>query len=298
MQGKIVQSFCALIAILAMVTLILSGCGKSETGIGAIGTAIPVEASGTSEVSTATIQQGQSKETMTIAVPTFPPPGYPPPAIPVTFVPTQNEEAYPPPLIETEPALSLTHAPTLPPAESQTDNPYPPHDTPVVRQRGLPTPYPPPPEVVQAVPTAEIVQTIPTATVVPGAQPAVSAPVPPSIAAIIRTRVVATDPSQVNLDAGRPQLVFFFADWCPLCKSLAPVILGIESQYIDRVNFIYLDVDDPGTDTLKSNLNYRLIARPRLYLLDPQGNLLRDWTGYVPREELQNAIDTIGTASP
>lgn len=298
MKGKIISSIRLLIAFLVTATVILSGCGKSDIGAGTVGTATPGEASGTSEVPSATIQQVQHIETTTISVPTFPPPGYPPPVIPATSIPTQSPGQYPPPMIEAQPAVSPTLVPTLPSPETEANNPYPLQGTPVAQQQELPNPYPSPPEVVQAVPTGEIIQATPAAAAVTGAPPVLSAPVPTSLATIIKTQLVATDPSQITLEAGRPQLILFFADWCPLCKSFAPVILGIEGQYKDRVNFIYFDVDDPGTDNFKSDLNYRLIARPRLYLLDPQGAVLRDWTGYVPREELQAAIDTIGAVSP
>ena len=92
-------------------------------------------------------------------------------------------------------------------------------------------------------------------------------------------------------------MVVFFAKWCTLCKSVAPVILSLESKYSDRMNFIYLDVDDAGTKTLQKKFSYRLIARPRIFLIDGAGVILRDWTGYVAIEELQQALDSVVPAA-
>jgi len=86
----------------------------------------------------------------------------------------------------------------------------------------------------------------------------------------------------------------FYADWCNLCLSLAPVILNLEGQYLGRVNFVYLNVEDPATRDLQEALGYQLIAKPHIYLLDTQGNTLREWIGYVSIEMLQEALQSIG----
>jgi thiol-disulfide isomerase/thioredoxin len=143
-----------------------------------------------------------------------------------------------------------------------------------------------------------MVPSVPTVNPLPRTQPVETSPVSTPQAAIVKTRLVATDPTRVNLEAGRPQLVLLFADWCTLCKSVAPVVLSLDSRYNNRMNFIYLDVDDPGTETIRSKLDYRVIAKPRIYLLDSQGIVLRDWTGYVLFEELQEAINSISPTSP
>lgn len=64
---------------------------------------------------------------------------------------------------------------------------------------------------------------------------------------------------------------------------------GLEAQYYDRVNFVYMDIDDPATSEFKQALGFRY--QPHLFLLDEDGNILQQWVGFVPAEELEAAID-------
>ena len=63
---------------------------------------------------------------------------------------------------------------------------------------------------------------------------------------------------------------------------------GLEAQYGDRVNFVYLDIDDPRNDTFKRQLGYAY--QPNIFLVDGEGQIIRQWVGYVSGEELEAAI--------
>ena len=63
---------------------------------------------------------------------------------------------------------------------------------------------------------------------------------------------------------------------------------GLEAEYGDEVNFVYLDIDDAANDAFKQALGYRY--QPHIFLLDGDGNILTQWVGPVTREELENAI--------
>lgn len=69
---------------------------------------------------------------------------------------------------------------------------------------------------------------------------------------------------------------------------MAPIVHGLEAGYGDRMDFTYLDVDDPGTGKFKGDLNY--LYQPDIFLLDGQGNVLNRWTGAVPADELEAAL--------
>jgi thioredoxin-like negative regulator of GroEL len=78
---------------------------------------------------------------------------------------------------------------------------------------------------------------------------------------------------------------------------LAPVVHGLEAKYEDRVTFVYLDVDDPATLPFRSQLGY--LYMPHLLLLDGEGNVLKQWAGYVPKDQLEPALlDVIGELEP
>jgi len=63
---------------------------------------------------------------------------------------------------------------------------------------------------------------------------------------------------------------------------------GLEQQYGQSINFIYLDIDDPRNDAFKRQLGYRV--QPHMFLLDGTGEELGQWLGLVSREELEAAL--------
>jgi thioredoxin-related protein len=69
---------------------------------------------------------------------------------------------------------------------------------------------------------------------------------------------------------------------------MAPVVHGLESEYAGRVNFVYLDVDDPNTKEFQQALGRR--AQPEFYLLDGEGNVLKQWFGRVTPEDFEAAF--------
>lgn len=93
---------------------------------------------------------------------------------------------------------------------------------------------------------------------------------------------------EFELASGDVQLVEFFAYWCAVCKAVAPTVHGLEDMYGQRVNFIYLDRDDPSTLSIQQALGYTY--QPHFFLLAPDGSVLGQWRGYVDGQELQQAL--------
>ena len=73
---------------------------------------------------------------------------------------------------------------------------------------------------------------------------------------------------------------------------MAPVVHGLEAEYADRMNFAYLDIDDPNTLEFRDTLGRR--AQPEFYLLDADGNVIQKWYGIVSPEEFETAFAQAG----
>jgi hypothetical protein len=70
---------------------------------------------------------------------------------------------------------------------------------------------------------------------------------------------------------------------------MAPHVHGLEQIYGDRMNFVYLDRDDPATVDLQAQLGY--IYQPHIFILDGEGNILFQSVYFTEASVLQEAIE-------
>ena len=66
---------------------------------------------------------------------------------------------------------------------------------------------------------------------------------------------------------------------------MAPMVHGLEAEYFGRIQFTYLDADDPLTRDFQRTLGF--FYQPEVYLLDGSGNVLKKWVGYTSEEEFR-----------
>jgi thioredoxin-like negative regulator of GroEL len=108
---------------------------------------------------------------------------------------------------------------------------------------------------------------------------------------VVRSRIQATDPRTFQIVSGQNQLVMFYANWSNESNSMAPVINSLADRYKDRILFTFLDIEDPANSLFKILLGDRL---PRFFLLDAQGNVLKEWQGIVPAIDFEQVFNTTG----
>ena len=65
---------------------------------------------------------------------------------------------------------------------------------------------------------------------------------------------------------------------------------GLEAQYGQQINFVYLDIDDTRTDELKRQLGYRY--QPHIFLLNADGSIREQWVGFVDSATLESAFQS------
>ncbi len=104
--------------------------------------------------------------------------------------------------------------------------------------------------------------------------------------------MVATDPGNFTIASGKYQLVEKMAFWCAECRDLNPVLKSLEEEWGRKINFAYLDVDDPLNVENIQKLS-RLKVVPEVLLLDANGNIIKDWIGPPTREELISEFEKI-----
>jgi len=66
------------------------------------------------------------------------------------------------------------------------------------------------------------------------------------------------------------------------------MVHGLEAKYFGRIQFSFLDADDPQTLDIQRSLGF--YYQPELYLLDANGKVLEKWVGYTSQDELETAF--------
>lgn len=69
---------------------------------------------------------------------------------------------------------------------------------------------------------------------------------------------------------------------------MAPMVHGLEAKYFGRIQFTYLDADDPRTADFQRTFGF--YYQPEVYLLDPNGIVLQKWVGYTSEEEFESVF--------
>ncbi|MBM2842894.1 MAG: Thioredoxin [Anaerolineales bacterium] len=64
---------------------------------------------------------------------------------------------------------------------------------------------------------------------------------------------------------------------------------GLEAEWGDQVDFVYLDIDDSATEPFKRQLGYRV--QPHMFLVDGDGVVLQQWLGFVDAATLEAALE-------
>ena len=91
---------------------------------------------------------------------------------------------------------------------------------------------------------------------------------------------------EVVLRADKPVLVDFWAEWCPPCHQIVPVLAAIAAERKDQLTVVKLNSDEnPGISA-----RYRVMALPTLMLFH-HGELIWSVVGARPKARLLKELD-------
>lgn len=86
------------------------------------------------------------------------------------------------------------------------------------------------------------------------------------------------------LNQGRVSVVYFYADWCPACRGLSPVMAAINAQVPD-MQVLFMNIGDWNTPVTQ---RYGITYVPYLRIYDKSGYLVAE--GHAARSWLQQAF--------
>lgn len=92
---------------------------------------------------------------------------------------------------------------------------------------------------------------------------------------------------QEVLQANTLVLVDFWADWCGPCRMMGPIIDDASDEYIDRVKFAKLNVDENQETATKYN-----VRGIPTFLLFKNGEIIATHVGALPKGQLESLLST------
>ena len=90
------------------------------------------------------------------------------------------------------------------------------------------------------------------------------------------------------LDSDLPVLVDFWAEWCPPCHRLAPVLEDLAEEYAGRVRIVKVDAD-ANPETIRA---YGILAMPTLTMFR-DGQVVSQVVGALPKTKLREQLDSV-----
>ena len=90
------------------------------------------------------------------------------------------------------------------------------------------------------------------------------------------------------LHSAEPVIVDFYAEWCPPCKMLAPVLEKVSQQYSGRVKFVKVDTDAYE----EVGLRYGVGKIPNLTYFK-NGEVVNQTIGYMNETMLSQKVEEV-----
>ena len=89
----------------------------------------------------------------------------------------------------------------------------------------------------------------------------------------------------------KPTFLEFYAEWCEVCKEMAPQVSALKGEYEKDINFVFLNVDNQkwGNYIQKFAVN----GIPQVNLFDKKGNLISTFIGKQDEIKIRKSINNL-----
>ena len=96
---------------------------------------------------------------------------------------------------------------------------------------------------------------------------------------------------QVAFSNNKPTFLEFYAEWCEVCKEMAPKVSALKEEYEKDINFVFLNVDNQkwGNYIQKFSVN----GIPQINLFDKKGNLISTFIGKQDEIKIRESINNL-----
>ena len=101
---------------------------------------------------------------------------------------------------------------------------------------------------------------------------------------------LSVDP-KIAFTNNKPTFLEFYAEWCEVCKEMAPKVSALKEEYEKNINFVFLNVDNQKWDNYIRKFDVNGI--PQVNLFDRKGNLISTFIGKQEELIIRDSIDQL-----
>lgn len=81
-------------------------------------------------------------------------------------------------------------------------------------------------------------------------------------------------------------VIDFYADWCPPCQAMIPIMEELEKRYKDKVEIVKVNIDISQNRPLV--IKYRVVSIPTFVFINSKGEVSNIIIGYKKLEVMEN----------
>ena len=101
---------------------------------------------------------------------------------------------------------------------------------------------------------------------------------------------LSVDP-EIAFTNNKPTFLEFYAEWCEVCKEMAPKVSALKEEYEKDVNFVFLNVDNQKWANYIRKFEVNGI--PQVNIFDRKGNLIFTFIGKQEETTIRESIDQL-----
>ena len=101
---------------------------------------------------------------------------------------------------------------------------------------------------------------------------------------------LSVDP-EIAFENNKPTFLEFYAEWCEVCKEMAPKVSALKDEYEKDINFVFLNVDNQKWDSYIRKFDVNGI--PQVNLFDINGNLVSTFIGKQDEFKIRDILDQL-----
>ena len=101
---------------------------------------------------------------------------------------------------------------------------------------------------------------------------------------------LSVDP-EIAFTNNKPTFLEFYAEWCEVCKEMAPQVSAFKDEYEKDINFVFLNVDNQKWANYIQKFSVNGI--PQVNLFDKKGNLISTFIGKQDEIKIRKSINNL-----